>query len=99
MRTLADSAAEADASGGDEAVDAVSADPDPGIDQGALPLVARPQGRAPGCTEALARRLAAHRTMALQAMLARNPTVARKLGGRCCRLDRSLSILVPHLAV
>lgn len=32
--------------------------------------------RAPGCSDALTKRLAAHRTMALQAMLAQNATVA-----------------------
>lgn len=35
-----------------------------------------PERRTPGCSEALARRLAAHRTMALQAMLAQNAAVA-----------------------
>lgn len=35
-----------------------------------------PEHRTPGCSEALARRLAAHRTMALQAMLAQNTAVA-----------------------
>ena len=35
-----------------------------------------PEGRAPGCSEALTKRLAAHRTMALQAMLAQNAVVA-----------------------
>ena len=41
----------------------------------ASPLVA-PERRAPGCSEALTKRLAAHRTMALQAMLAQNAPVA-----------------------
>jgi len=37
---------------------------------------AAPERRAPGCSEALTKRLAAHRTMALQAMLSRNAAVA-----------------------
>jgi ParB family chromosome partitioning protein len=37
---------------------------------------AAPERRAPGCSEALTKRLAAHRTMALQAMLAQNAAVA-----------------------
>jgi ParB family chromosome partitioning protein len=37
---------------------------------------AAPERRAPGCSEALTKRLAAHRTMALQAMLAQNTAVA-----------------------
>ena len=37
---------------------------------------AAPERRAPGCSEALTKRLAAHRTMALQAMLAQNAVVA-----------------------
>jgi ParB family chromosome partitioning protein len=37
---------------------------------------ATPESRAPGCSEALTQRLAAHRTMALQAMLAQNAAVA-----------------------
>ncbi len=37
---------------------------------------AAPERRAPGCSEALTKRLAAHRTMALQAMLAHNAVVA-----------------------
>lgn len=37
---------------------------------------ARTERRAPGCSEALTRRLAAHRTLALQAMLAQKTTVA-----------------------
>jgi ParB family chromosome partitioning protein len=37
---------------------------------------AAPERRAPGCSEALAKRLAAHWTMALQAMLAQNAAVA-----------------------
>lgn len=35
-----------------------------------------PERRTPGCSEALRRRLAAHRTMALQAMLAQNAAVS-----------------------
>jgi ParB family chromosome partitioning protein len=35
-----------------------------------------PERRAPGCSDALTKRLAAHRTMALQAMLAQNTAVA-----------------------
>jgi ParB family chromosome partitioning protein len=41
----------------------------------ALPSAAL-ERRAPGCSEALTKRLAAHRTMALQAMLAQNAAVA-----------------------
>ncbi len=37
---------------------------------------AAPERRAPGCSEALTKRLTAHRTMALQAMLAQNAAVA-----------------------
>jgi ParB family chromosome partitioning protein len=37
---------------------------------------AAPERRAPGCSEALTKRLAAHRTMALQAMLTQNAAVA-----------------------
>jgi ParB family chromosome partitioning protein len=37
---------------------------------------AAPERRAPGCSEALTKRLAAHRTMALQAMLVQNAAVA-----------------------
>jgi ParB family chromosome partitioning protein len=37
---------------------------------------AAPESRAPGCSEALSKRLAAHRTMALQAMLVQNGAVA-----------------------
>ncbi len=37
---------------------------------------ASPERRAPACSEALTKRLAAHRTMALQAMLAQNAAVA-----------------------
>ncbi|MGE0674674.1 MAG: ParB/RepB/Spo0J family partition protein [Methylibium sp.] len=37
---------------------------------------ASPERRAPGCSESLTKRLAAHRTMALQAMLAQNAAVA-----------------------
>jgi ParB family chromosome partitioning protein len=39
-------------------------------------LSAAPERRATGCSEALTKRLAAHRTIALQAMLATNTTVA-----------------------
>jgi len=49
---------------------------DAGDDDGAPSLSAAPERRAPGCSEALTRRLAAHRTMALQAMLAQNAVVA-----------------------
>jgi ParB family chromosome partitioning protein len=45
-------------------------------DEGAPSLSAAPDRRAPGCSDALTKRLAAHRTMALQAMLAQNTTVA-----------------------
>lgn len=45
-------------------------------DEGSQSLSAAPDRRAPGCSEALTKRLAAHRTMALQAMLAQNTTVA-----------------------
>jgi ParB family chromosome partitioning protein len=45
-------------------------------DEGAPALPVVPERRAPGCSEALTKRLAAHRTMALQAMLAQNTTVA-----------------------
>jgi ParB family chromosome partitioning protein len=38
--------------------------------------LAAPERRAPGCSEALTKRLAAQRTMALQAMLAQNAAVA-----------------------
>lgn len=41
-------------------------------DQGSPSASAVPERRAPGCSEALTKRLAAHRTMALQAMLAQN---------------------------
>lgn len=37
---------------------------------------AAPERRAPGCSEALTKRLAAHRTMALQVMLSQNAAVA-----------------------
>lgn len=39
-------------------------------------LSAAPERRAPGCSEALTKRLAAHRTMALQAMLKQNVAMA-----------------------
>ena len=45
-------------------------------DEGAPSMPVAPERRAPGCSEALTKRLAAHRTMALQAMLAQNTTVA-----------------------
>lgn len=49
---------------------------DAGDDEGAPALSVAPKRRAPGCSDALTKRLAAHRTMALQAMLAQNATVA-----------------------
>lgn len=50
---------------------------DPGDDEPhSASSSAAPERRAPGCSEALTRRLAAHRTMALQAMLAQNAAVA-----------------------
>lgn len=45
-------------------------------DEGSPSLSAAPDRRAPGCSDALTKRLAAHRTMALQALLAQNTTVA-----------------------
>ncbi len=45
-------------------------------DEGSPSLPAVPERRSPGCSEALTKRLAAHRTMALQAMLAQNAAVA-----------------------
>ena len=45
-------------------------------DEGAPAMSVAPERRAPGCSDALTKRLAAHRTMALQAMLAQNTTVA-----------------------
>ena len=45
-------------------------------DEGSPSLSAAPERRAPGCSDALTKRLAAHRTMALQAMLAQNTAVA-----------------------
>jgi ParB family transcriptional regulator, chromosome partitioning protein len=45
-------------------------------DEGSSSMSVTPERRAPGCSEALTKRLAAHRTMALQAMLAQNTTVA-----------------------
>ena len=45
-------------------------------DEGAPSPSAAPERRAPGCSEALTKRLAAHRTMALQSMLAQNTAVA-----------------------
>ncbi|MBI1395413.1 MAG: chromosome partitioning protein ParB [Betaproteobacteria bacterium] len=45
-------------------------------DQCSPPPLTAPERRAPGCSEALTKRLAAHRTMALQAMLTQNAAVA-----------------------
>lgn len=45
-------------------------------DQGSPSLSAAPERRVPGCSETLTKRLAAHRTMALQAMLAQDTAVA-----------------------
>ncbi|MFM9917856.1 MAG: ParB/RepB/Spo0J family partition protein, partial [Rhizobacter sp.] len=45
-------------------------------DEGSPSMSAAPERRAPGCSDALTKRLAAHRTMALQAMLAQNTSVA-----------------------
>ena len=45
-------------------------------DGGSPSMSTAPERRAPGCSEALTKRLAAHRTMALQAMLAQNTAVA-----------------------
>lgn len=45
-------------------------------DERAPAMSVAPERRAPGCSDALTKRLAAHRTMALQAMLAQNATVA-----------------------
>ena len=46
------------------------------VDQCSPSPPATPERRTPGCSEALTRRLAAHRMMALQAMPAQNSTVA-----------------------
>ena len=43
---------------------------DPRDDEGAPSMAVAPERRVPGCSDALTKRLAAHRTMALQAMLA-----------------------------
>ncbi len=45
-------------------------------DEGSPSMSAAPERRALGCSDALTKRLAAHRTMALQAMLAQNTAVA-----------------------
>ena len=45
-------------------------------DEGAPSMSMAPERRAPGCSDALIKRLAAHRTMALQALLAHNTAVA-----------------------
>lgn len=52
------------------------ADDGPDEDEGAPSPSAAPDRRPAGCSDALTKRLAAHRTMALQAMLAQNATVA-----------------------
>ncbi len=49
---------------------------DAGDDEGAPSMSMAPERRVPGCSDALMKRLAAHRTMALQAMLTQNTTVA-----------------------
>ncbi|WP_425258946.1 ParB/RepB/Spo0J family partition protein [Rubrivivax sp. RP6-9] len=49
---------------------------DAGDDEGAPLMSMAAERRTPGCSEALTKRLAAHRTMALQAMLAQNTAVA-----------------------
>jgi ParB family chromosome partitioning protein len=53
-------------------------DPDDAVDddEGAPSMSVAPERRAPGCSDALTRRLAAHRTMALLVMLAQNTAVA-----------------------
>jgi ParB family transcriptional regulator, chromosome partitioning protein len=48
-------------------------------DESAPAMSVAPERRAPGCSNALTKRFAAHRTMALQAMLAQNATVALAL--------------------
>ncbi|MBL8329800.1 MAG: chromosome partitioning protein ParB, partial [Rubrivivax sp.] len=45
-------------------------------DEGTPSMSMAPERRTPGCSDALTKRLAAHRTMALQAMLAQNTAVA-----------------------
>lgn len=52
---------------------------DPGVvgdDEGAPSMSMAPERRVPGCSDALMKRLAAHRTIAMQAMLAQNTAVA-----------------------
>lgn len=49
---------------------------DAGGDEGAPSMSMAPERRVPGCSDALMKRLAAHRTMALQAMLTQNTAVA-----------------------
>lgn len=49
---------------------------DAGGDKGTPSISMAPERRTPGCSDALTKRLAAHRTMALQAMLAQNTAVA-----------------------
>lgn len=49
---------------------------DAGDDEGAPSMSMAPERRVPGCSDALMKRLAAHRTMALQAMLTQNTAVA-----------------------
>ena len=49
---------------------------DAGDDEGTPSMSMAPERRTPGCSDALTKRLAAHRTMALQAMLAQNTAVA-----------------------
>lgn len=67
IAAVAHSPGSADQHGHDDAGDA---------DPGSPSSTAAPERRAPGCSDALTKRLAAHRTMALQAMLAQNATVA-----------------------
>lgn len=52
---------------------------DAGDDEGTPSMSMAPERRTPGCSDALTKRLAAHRTMALQAMLAENTAVALAL--------------------
>ena len=49
---------------------------DAGDDEGTPSMSMAQERRTPGCSDALTKRLAAHRTMALQAMLAENTAVA-----------------------
>lgn len=49
---------------------------DAGDDEGTRSMSMAPERRTPGCSDALTKRLAAHRTMALQAMLTQNTAVA-----------------------